>query len=281
MEAWKYAVSAAPAAPKTAPILLTGDICDCLRQASGLGFDAIEYHTRENVDFDYDLVQKTMEEIGCKVSMIVTGRLFTEGGLSLTSNDVYKEKQALQGMMKYIDMASQLQAGLVLGWAKGRIRDAESRESYFEKLTDNLKILDQLAGEKKVPIVIEVINHYETDAFVTSRELVDYLQQNEFQNCYVHLDSFHMLLEEENYTVAIKTAGERLGYFHLADTTRWYPGSGYMDFREIFQVLDAIHYEGYMTIECFPHEDAYETARNGLQYLKRTEAFMRNAKNDI
>ena len=53
MKKRKYALSAAPQAPKTAPILLTGDICECLKKAAELGYDAIEYHTRENVEFDY------------------------------------------------------------------------------------------------------------------------------------------------------------------------------------------------------------------------------------
>ena len=41
MGKWKYGVSAALDAPKTAPILLTGDICDCLREAAELGFNGI------------------------------------------------------------------------------------------------------------------------------------------------------------------------------------------------------------------------------------------------
>ena len=87
MKKWKYSLSSALTARKTAPILLTGSICDCLRTAKSLGFDAIEYHTRENVDFDYSEIRKTMEDTGCRISMIVTGRLYTEGGLSLTSSD--------------------------------------------------------------------------------------------------------------------------------------------------------------------------------------------------
>lgn len=268
MKTWKYGISAACAAPKAAPILLTGDICDCLRNAAELGFDAIEYHTRENVEFDYDAVKQTMEETGCRISMIVTGRLFTEGGFCLTSDDPENEKIALEGMLKYVDMAAAVHAGLVLGWAKGNIRNASSREAYFERLTRNLKKIDEAAAEKNVPIVIEVINHYEVDAFMTAGELTKYLEEHTLKNCFVHLDTFHMMLEEENYSRAIMTAGERLGYVHFADTTRWYPGSGYMNYKEIFRALEAVGYDGYLTIECFPHDDYRETARKGLQNLK-------------
>ena len=271
MKNWKYGISAAPAAPKTAPILLTGDICDCLRQAAALGFDAIEYHTRENTAFDYEKILATMEETGCRISMIVTGRLFTEGGYSLTSPDPQKERMAVEGMLRYVDMASRLGAGVVLGWAKGNIRDAESREVYFERLTKNLRTVDAAATRKGVQVNIEVINHYEVDVFVTAAEVSAYLEEKGFSNLRAHLDSFHMQLEEESFTKAIQTAGSRMGYFHLADSTRWYPGSGYLDFKELLRALEEIGYDGYLTVECFPHEDNLDTARKALQYMKFIE----------
>lgn len=271
MRRWKYAVSAAPEAPKTAPILFTGDICDCLRNAAAAGFDAIEYHTRENAEFDYDVIRKTMEETGCKVSMIVTGRLYTQGGFSLTSENPDNEKTAVEGMLRYIDMASELGAGIVIGWAKGNIREASSREAYFERLFRNLKLLDNVASEKNVAINIEVINHYEVDVCLSALETFAYLDANDLNSCYVHLDTFHMLLEEEDYPKAIRIAGRRLGYMHFADTTRWYPGSGYMDFKSILRTLDEIDYDGYLAIECFPHENAFSTASKGLKYLKAIE----------
>ena len=86
MGKWKYGVSAAPDAPKTAPILLTGDICDCLRDAADLGFQAIEYHTRENAALDVAKILSAMERTGCQISMLVTGRLYTQGHYSLPHN---------------------------------------------------------------------------------------------------------------------------------------------------------------------------------------------------
>lgn len=271
MKTWKYVVAAAPEAPKTAPILLTGNICDCLQKAAELGFDAIEYHTRENVSFDYEKIRRSMSETGCKISMIITGRLYTQGGYSLTSEEHEKEKAAVAGMLRYIDMAAELHAGIVIGWARGNISETSGPEAYFARLTKNLKHIDDYAAAKKVPVVIEVINHYEVDAFMTARETMAYLEKENFKNCYVHLDTFHMMLEEENYPQAIRTAGNRLGYFHFADSTRWYPGSGYLDFKTVLQTLSEVGYNGYLSIECFPHEIADETARKGLQYLKCLE----------
>lgn len=274
MSKWKYAVSAAPDAPKTAPILLTGGIAGCLRAAAALGFDAIEYHTREDVRLDYGQIRQVMGETGCQISMIITGRMYTQGGLSLTSEDPENEKNAVKGMLRYIDMAAEVGAGIVIGWAKGNLRDASGRQAYFDRLFRNLKILDEAAAAKNVPVNIEVINHYEVDVCMTARETAAYLAERGFKSCYVHLDTFHMMLEEEDYPKAIRTAGGRLGYVHLADSTRWYPGSGYIDFKTILRTLDEIGYGGYLSVECFPHEDASGTARKALQYLRCMENTM-------
>lgn len=267
MKEWKWGVSSAPDVHNAAPILLGGDICTCLREASAIGFDAIEYHTVHHAEFDYNKIRDTMEETGCRISAIVTGRLYTQLHYSLTSENPENEKRAVEGMLRYIDIAAELGAGIVLGWAKGNIRESSSREAYFQRLTRNLRILDEVAAARNVPIMIEVINHYEVDAFMTARETVAYLRENGFKSCYVHLDAFHMLLEEEDFPAAIRIAGPYLGYFHLADTTRWYPGSGSMDYKPILRALDEIGYRGSMTIECFPHNNGKDTAARGLAYM--------------
>ena len=268
MHTWKYGISAAYSAPKTAPILLTGTICSCLREAASLGFDAIEYHMRENAAFDTKEINKVMAEANCKISMIVTGRLYTEGGFSLTSKDPDNEHRALEGMLRYVDMAASVGAGLVIGWAKGKVCDVSTREEYFNRLANNLRIIDEAAYEKGVPVVIECINHYEVDAFLTCHELVAFLRATNLKSCFVHLDTYHMMLEELDYSKAIHTAGSALGYMHFADSTRSYPGSGYLNFKEVFRALNDINYNGYLTIECFPGDNYRETAIKGLQTLK-------------
>lgn len=268
---WKYALSAAPDAPEDAPILLVGDICTCLRNAASLGYDAIEYHTRENVDLPYEEIIQTMQETSCRISMIVTGRIATQGGLHLVSEDPDKEKACAEGFLRYIDMASRLGAGLVIGWAKGNVHDPEELPSYYERLAHNLDILDRYAAEKQVPIMIEVINHYEVTVFRTAETLMTFLRNHTLPNCHAHLDTFHMMIEEADIHHAIDQCKDRLGYVHLADYGRYEPGSGQFDFGGMLKHLAQIGYDGYLAIECKHLEDRMETARKGLSYLKQLE----------
>ena len=268
MQHWKYAVSAAEQRPQTSPLPLEGDLYEVLEQAAALGYDGIELHAREYVPFDYERIK----ESGCKISMLVTGRLFTEGNLSLLDGDPAKVDACLESMKIYLDKTAKLGAGIVLGWAKGTVAPGQDREAALRMLGERLQILDQYGSDAGAPIVIEAINRYETNLFHTAGEILRFLDTYHLENCYVHLDTFHMNIEEADLCGAIRLCGKRLGYFHVADNTRRYPGSGHLNFNEIFAALDDIGYSGWVNVECLPVPDGITAARQALHYLKKCEA---------
>ena len=267
MRNWKIVASAAIQAPKTAPILLQGKLEEVLKNACTLGYNGVEYHTRENADIDYDAVINIMQKNNVEISSIITGRLFTEGGYSMLNDDPENAKGAMDGMVKYINMASKLGTDLVLGWAKGQVPAGAVRSEYLDRLGGMLRELEVTAKEKNVKINIEVINRYETNLFKTAKETCDFLDKQKLEHCYAHLDTFHMNIEELDMLEAIRLTGDRLGYFHLADNTRWYPGSGVLDFEKILSTLDDVGYDGYLSVECLPKEDSTATAELALKNL--------------
>lgn len=267
MKDWKYVVSSAIIAPKTAPILLQGTLEECLKNASRLGYNGVEYHTRENADIDYDKVASVMKENDVSVSAIITGRLFTEGGYSLLNDDAANSKAAMEGMLMYADMASKVGSDMVLGWAKGNVPAGADRKVYLDRLGGQLREIEGYAAGKNVKIFIEVINRYETNLFNTAEETLNFLDEQKLSNCYVHLDTFHMNIEEPDMLQAIRMSGDRLGYFHLADNTRWYPGHGVLDFEKIIGTLEDINYNGYLSVECLPNPDGETAAATALKNL--------------
>lgn len=269
MQKWKLAVSSANMAAPTAPILLTGSICDNLAQASQLGYHAVEVHTRETVRWDYPAIEEVMKKREVGISAIVTGKLCTEGQVNLIDDIPYVTHFAMEGMKQYIEMAQRFKTDIVLGWARGRIPDKGNAQSYLDRLAGNLQILDDYAGERGVSIHLEVINRYETNIFNTAAETLDFIRKNELKNCFVHLDTFHMGIEEADPVAAIKLCGDKLGYMHFADNSRTYPGSGQFDFRAIIQALDSIGYKGYLSVECLPKPDGMTAARMSRSHLQK------------
>jgi sugar phosphate isomerase/epimerase len=268
MKQWNYALSTADEAPETAPILLKGTISENLIKAAAMGYQAIEVHIREDEEINFEDVKKVMKENNVKIAQIVTGRLNTEGKCSLIADEPYIQETAIAQMKQYIRIAAKLDANIVVGWVKGNIPAGKTRSKYMNRLAGNLKILSDYGKEKDVKINIEVINHYEVNVFTTVKELVEFLKQHDLANCYVHIDSYHMNIEESDPIEAIELAKGRIGYVHLADNQRWYPGSGQLNFQAILEALERVGYQGYLAIECFPYGNGEETARKALEYLK-------------
>jgi Sugar phosphate isomerases/epimerases len=267
MRKWEFALSSADEAALSAPILLRGDIGNNLIQAAQLGYHALEVHTRETMLWDYSSLDNIMEENNMKISAVVTGRLNTEGQVNLIDDIPYITQSAITGMKQYIEMAERLKTNLVVGWVKGKIPAGGNEKRYLDRLSYNLKLLDDYAGARGVRLFLEVINRYETNIFNTAEATMEFIETRKLDNCFVHLDTFHMGIDETDPVAAIKLCGNKLGYMHFADNTRCYPGSGQIDFRKILQALDAADYKGYLSVECLPKPDGMTAAEHAIKHL--------------
>ena len=111
----------------------------------------------------------------------------------------------------------------------------------------------------------------EVPGWVTPAD-VDFLEAYRLDNCFVHLDTYHMNIEEADPYAAIRRCGARLGYFHVADNSRRYPGSGQLDFRRLLRTLQETGYSGWITVECIPDPDRGTAAQKAIRYLRGCEA---------
>ena len=272
MAAHNYALSSAQYAPETAPILLKGTICENLKKAAALGYQAIEIHLRENDPIDFKAVKHMMKATDVGISMIVTGRLNTEGGCSLIDDRPYAMKAAVEGVKQYIYIASEFGAGIILGWAIGNIpKGALCRTHYMDRLAANLREICAYAAEKNVTVNVEIINHYEVNVFTSAAKFAEFQETYHIPNLYAHLDVYHMNLEELDFKAAVERVKGQIGYVHLADSTRLYPGSARIDFKEVLDLMDAAGYQGYFSVECFPVPTGEEAAKRAISHMRSLE----------
>jgi sugar phosphate isomerase/epimerase len=82
------------------------------------------------------------------------------------------------------------------------------------------------------------------------------------------LDTFHMNIEEPSIEASIRAAGDRIFHFHVADSNRWHPGAGHLDFGQILSALRHTGYTGYVSGEFMPVPDADTGARRAIQHLR-------------
>ncbi|MBK5262302.1 MAG: sugar phosphate isomerase/epimerase [Peptostreptococcaceae bacterium] len=271
MSQWKYSVACSDCIKEGQPLLIEGSLEEVLVKAAKLGYDAIEYHTCEDANFDIDRINKIKTENKIEISAIVTGRLATMGKSTLLSESRSDSKAALEGLLKYIDLAKALNTNIIIGWAKGNIPDNEQKKYYFDKLSKLFSQICKYAKKSEVKVLVEEINRYETNLFNTADQFLDFINKYKIDNCYAHLDTFHMNIEESSLVEAIKKTGNKLGYLHVADNNRKIPGNGSINFSEIFNTLKQVQYTGYVSVECLPGEDGVKTANKALIYLKQID----------
>jgi D-psicose/D-tagatose/L-ribulose 3-epimerase len=111
--------------------------------------------------------------------------------------------------------------------------------------------LADYAADKGININLEVVNRYETNIINTGAEGLKFLEEVNRPNAYVHLDTYHMNIEEDGMRKAVIEAGDRLGFVHIGESHRGYLGSGNVDFDTFFAALKEVKYQGPITFESF------------------------------
>jgi sugar phosphate isomerase/epimerase len=77
-----------------------------------------------------------------------------------------------------------------------------------------------------------------------------------------------MNIEEISIEDAIRKHAKRLLHMHLADSNRWVPGMGHLNFQSILSALREIGYPGYLSLECLPMPDEQKAAEHAFRYLE-------------
>ena len=155
---------------------------------------------------------------------------------------------------------------MIVGWVRGKI-GGRDRGTIMARQAAALRGIDVRGRERGVPIYLEAINRYEADSLNTAEEIIDFVRENGFTNTYVHLDTFHMNIDEFSPAKAIRQCGPLLAYMHVAENTRYYPGHDRLDFGEVFAALREIGYNGFVSVECLPLPSGSEAARRAREFL--------------
>ena len=115
-------------------------------------------------------------------------------------------------------------------------------------------VLRDLAAEAAplgVTLGLEICNRYETNVVNTARDCLRLADDIGADNVVIHLDTYHMNIEEDDMVTPVRDCGDRLGYVHIGENHRGYLGSGHIDFAAFFGALAEIDYRGPLTFESF------------------------------
>ncbi len=222
------------------------------KQFKTWGFDTVEIPVEDQSHIDPAHVKRELDKAGL-VCGSVCACMGPDRDLRGTPD---AQETGLNYMRRLLDQMVTLDCPSLIGpvySAVGRA-DAVPPNEYkqqWKTVVRHLKSLAKYAQERKRQICLEPLNRFETDFINTCDQGLRMIKDVGNPALRLHLDTFHMNIEEKDQAAAIRKAGRQLGHFHACGSDRGTPGNDHIDWKPIAAALKAVGYKGDVVIESF------------------------------
>lgn len=217
--------------------------------ASEAGFDLLELPLMDPRGFDARHAAAVLTDAG----IAATASLGLTETTDLTSEDPRIVAAGEDELQRSIDIVAAVGGDVLCGVIHSAMRKylAPATARGIENSQAAISRLGEYAAARDVRLSLEVVNRYETNTFNTGKAALRFLDGVTADNVSVHLDSYHMNIEETDMFRPVHAVGDRLGYVHIGESHRGYLGTGSVDFDAFFRALDDTGYDGPVVFESF------------------------------
>lgn len=233
-----------------------------------IGYEVIEIPRFDPSKVNADWFRKRLDAHGLDV--VITSALAWDADISSSDPAIAAKGETM--LLDMISVSRDLDARLlggILFSALGKYPSGPTAKGREHAIASLRKAADK-AESLGLPMALELVNRYESNLINTTEQGLAVLNEVGSNHLGLHLDTYHMNIEEANTADAIRQAGDRLGYFHVGDSHRGYAGTGQIDFAPIFSALIDIGYQGMITFESFSSEVLDEGLSNDIAIWRNT-----------
>ncbi|OYN99607.1 sugar phosphate isomerase/epimerase family protein [Enemella evansiae] len=220
-----------------------------VKQTAAAGYDILEFSLHDSVNLDQRATRELLEANG--LGTVCSRGLAKDADVSSEDPAVVARGQQL--LQDSLEVTAGIGGSILTGALYSAFGKAPGPLSKAGR--DNVVgVLKEFAAEAAkvgVTLGLEVCNRYETNVVNTARDALRLADDIGSDNVMIHLDSYHMNIEEKDFASPIIEVGDRLGYVHIGENDRGYLGSGHLDFPALFEALATIDYRGAVTFESF------------------------------
>ncbi len=257
-----------------------------LDRAAELGLDSVEIPLMELDAVDSVAIRERAERAG--VGLLTSVACADDTDPSSEEDSVREAARAF--LLGCVDATAAMGASVFTGVtysALGRRLDRRPTNAYSERAAEVMRDVARHAAQRGVTLGIEPVNRYESFLINTAAQALSLLELIDESNVGIHLDAYHMNIEEDDFRAPVELVAEHLVHFHLSESHRGIPGRGTVDWEAIMGGLSDAGYDGHVGLESFaevadamrgatciwrdlaPSSD--ELVREGLAYLKGLE----------
>jgi len=228
----------------------SNDTLDLIDKVKKLGMDFIEIPLMCLETFDAEAIKQRLEQV--ELASVTSTVL-------LNDTDITSEDSAVRARgVRYLEDCVKATAAIGATSFSGviyseHVRQTASRPEHqlWEYSAEALRPVAKLAKDLGILIGLEPVNRYETCLVNTCEQAHRLKEMIGADNVKIHLDTYHMNIEEKSFYEATKLAGNDLIHYHLCENDRGIPGTGLVDWDGIFRALAEINYQGNAALESF------------------------------
>lgn len=230
----------------------TSAVKDLAPKVKDMGFDILEISCENPELINVKQVKNDLEKNS--LMPIVCGAFGPDR--NICSSDPKVVVNAKIYIRWLIDAADELGSPVVCGpmysaVGKEHMEDEEARKGEWDLSVSGIREMAQYARSKDVKLALETLNRFETDMLNIVSQGLEFIAQTDMDNVGLHLDTFHMHLEEKNSGDAIRLANQKIYHFHACENDRGVPGTGQVHWNEVAKALKDVNYNGPVVIESF------------------------------
>lgn len=224
-------------------------IRESVRRTRLAGFDLIEFPLMDPFTFDVGAARAALAEHG----LAATGSLGLGEATDVSSADPAVVRAGEDLLNRAVDVLAELGSphlcGVIYSALRKYMEPASPRGLAHSR--EVLARVSRRAADAGVRVSLEVVNRYESNVMNTAREAVEYLAAVDGADLGIHLDTYHMNIEETDMASPVADAGEALTYVHIGESNRGYLGTGTVDFDALFRALHRSRFDGPIVFESF------------------------------
>ena len=222
-----------------------------ISKAKSLGAEVFEFAFEDDAQFDLGAIRKALEDEDLGTSMVA----IMGPDRDLSSEDAAVRHSGVDYAKRGIDttaaMGGTVFTGCVCGVGGDKMLSDVDVTARLQRAAECLQTLGQHAAQAGVLVTVEVLNHYENNVLYSVDNGLRLVEMASHPAVGIHLDTFHMSMEESSLAGAIRKAGDKLFHFHSSESHRGTPGTGLVQWAEVADALSEINYDRYCVIESF------------------------------
>ena len=254
------------------------DIEEVLGMIKRYGYDGVEiaWIPREHPfymgkDLNITKIKSSCETLGLPVAAVCP---FYPAEYNLAHTSASKRKNAIDYVRRIIEATAELGAKIVVVVPSAVfVKPTGEFKEEWKSSVSSLAELGYYAQDHGVTLAIEPITRFLTHFVTRIEQALKLVKDAEAPGLGVLADVFHMNIEEKTIGAALRQAKNLLVHVHVSDSNNCAPGSGHLDFGNIYDVLNDIQYNGFISAELgVDFSEAEESAEATIKYLRNLRA---------